>query len=243
MALVSALRAQSVLLAAQTLANRSAAQSAQARDCGAGNRITSRTTYASQTTKPPSATPRNVVAVLDTAAPYRASRFDSVQTPPAGFVFVPVASLTRPMQPPSAAITVAGTTGIFPSSAVRRPAAELSVTGAVVRAREQRVPRKPRKPRTPRAARKPRAARPERPPRKERKPRRPRMARKPRAARKPRRPRPPKTKGKQIPGICRIQCGGRPGACWNTGVCVSGLVPYPANIGACCFPRTFHCEQ
>jgi hypothetical protein len=86
-----------------------------------------------------------------------------------------------------------------------------------------------------------RGPRPPRPPRPRRPPRAPRPPRTPREPRDARPPRAKGTKNAQVPGICRVQCGGTSGSCWNTGVCISGYVPYPDKIGSCCFPRITQC--
>jgi hypothetical protein len=163
---------------------------------------------------------------------------DPTQPVPIGYAFVPVTELRKQERSALTGLT-AGTKAqaAAPVEVRRRSPSDRPPEGERA-ARESRTPRPQRAARPARTPRAPRAARTNG---KTRAPRRARVPRRPRAPRPPRAPRASKTKGTQVPGICRVQCGGGPGACWNTGVCISGLVPYPAHMGACCFPRTFQC--
>jgi hypothetical protein len=229
------------LARARTLQDRAEQQIAVYRDQLHNRRVLGRTKLASASSALPSAPPRNILALVSQERPDIVAPYDTRQPIPPGYYVVPVSELKRPTGAGFVAIGPRAEVPALHTAEVRRPAPPLPIQ----RARVAREPRRPREPRKPRGARPPRKPRPPRAPRPPRPPRKPRQYyarnRKPRKPRVPRKPRAKKTKGREIPGICRIQCGGRPGACWNTGVCISGLVPYPAHIGSCCFPRSYKC--
>jgi hypothetical protein len=232
---------RATLEAAQSLAGRPDAQAMPELDPTCGRRVLGRTELASTGSARELSTPRNVTGLVSQERPDVIARYDTTVTPPVGYAVVPISAIRAPKRIGYQAIGPRAEIPALHTAEVRRTAPPLSEQ------QRGRVAREPRRPRPPRAARDPRPPRKRRlflgafAPRRSRRGRVPRNRRTPRPPRAPRAPRASKTKGREIPGICRVQCGGRPGACWNTGVCISGFVPYPAQIGACCFPRSIKC--